>query len=173
MLQKVNGVQSEFKSVGVEQVPFTDTQTVKFRQYYRDIPVYGSVITVEMEQDNTLVSLNSSIGEPTNVDPQASISPKEALETVKKDANYSGYLDVTPNLYYYYHKITSRWRLAYVIKDVLAESDSQENEEVNSLPTYFDYIIDASNGEIIDKLPMTQTINRSPVTRNCQLRFEF
>src|SRR5437879_3109953 len=39
---KVAGVDSEFKSLGVETVPLTGTSVVKFRQQVRGIPVYGS-----------------------------------------------------------------------------------------------------------------------------------
>src|SRR4051812_32993054 len=38
----VDGQAPEFKTLRVEKIPLTGTQTVKFRQYYRGIPVYGA-----------------------------------------------------------------------------------------------------------------------------------
>src|SRR5687767_6562486 len=43
----VQGAEVEFKSLGVEEQPLTGTRTVKFRQQYHKIPVYGSLVTVE------------------------------------------------------------------------------------------------------------------------------
>jgi hypothetical protein len=44
----VQGAEVEFKSLGVEEQPLTGTRTVKFRQQYHKIPVYGSLVTVQM-----------------------------------------------------------------------------------------------------------------------------
>src|SRR5262245_46970847 len=42
--EEVNGEQPEFQSLGTEKLPLTGTQFVKFRQAYRKIPVYGSLV---------------------------------------------------------------------------------------------------------------------------------
>lgn len=165
---EVNGEQAEFKSLGVEQIPFTNTQTVKFRQYYRKIPVYGSIVTVEMDQNNTLVSLNSSVGEPTNVDPVAALSPKDALAVVREDANCTGHLAAMPRLNYYFHNGTSRWRLVYIVEDVPVKPASQPtgDGEHHGLPEFSDYIVDAATGEIVEKLPRSQTMARDAITES-------
>src|SRR5260370_39593930 len=59
---KVGGAGSEFKSLGTETIPLIDTTTVKFRQTYDKIPVYGSRVTVELDNSNEFVSLNSALG---------------------------------------------------------------------------------------------------------------
>ncbi|MFK3602130.1 hypothetical protein RBC47_01220 [Pseudomonas fluorescens] len=74
--------ESQFKVIGTETVPLTDTKTVKFRQTLHDIPVYRSLITVELDENNELVSLNSSLGEPSDVKPVAKISAQEAAASV-------------------------------------------------------------------------------------------
>ncbi|MEW8026921.1 MAG: M4 family metallopeptidase [Candidatus Thiodiazotropha sp.] len=164
----VNGAEAEFKSLGVEQIPFTKTQTVKFRQYYRKIPVYGSIVTVEVDQENSLVSLNSSVGEPANVDNQAAIAPKHALAIIREDANRTGHLDATPRLYYYFDEVASRWRLVYIVEDVFVQAVSPAggDEEAHNLPEFFDYVVDAATGEIVEKLPRTQTMARDPITES-------
>jgi Zn-dependent metalloprotease len=74
-----NGATSQFKTIGTETVPLTGTRTVKFRQTVNDIPVYGSLVTVELDSDNSLVGIDSALGEPEDVDPVATISPATAL----------------------------------------------------------------------------------------------
>ena len=53
----------EFKPVGTETVPLTGTQTVKFRQLYGKVPVYGSLVTVELDNRNCLLGMSSAMGE--------------------------------------------------------------------------------------------------------------
>src|SRR5262245_42582100 len=62
-----DGVVSEFKTIGTETVPLTGTTTVKFRQSVAGIPVYGSLVTVELDENNELVGLDSAVGEPDGV----------------------------------------------------------------------------------------------------------
>src|SRR3954452_25175567 len=101
---EVDGGGAEFKSVGHRNLLLTNSQTVKFRQFYRKIPVYGSLVTVEMDARNRLLSINSALGEPAGVDPVARVAPAAALETVRAAAGYAAGdpLDVQPRLSYYF-----------------------------------------------------------------------
>jgi Zn-dependent metalloprotease len=156
---EVNGQPSEFKSLGVENIPFTGTKTVKLRQYYRKTPVYGSLITVELDQENELVSINSALGDPVNVDVIASISPDHALQVVREAAGYSKqHLDAIPRLNYYYDSDVPRWRLVYIIEDVL-KMGIDNVKEAHPLPEVMDYVIDAHSGKLIRELPRTQTVD--------------
>ncbi|HEV2762353.1 MAG TPA: M4 family metallopeptidase [Pyrinomonadaceae bacterium] len=171
---EVGGDRGEFKSLGgAEQQPLTGTQTVKFRQHYRKIPVYGSLVTVELDEGNKLVSINSGLGEPSNVDPVAKISPASALDVVKERAGYgAGPLDATPRLYYFYDNRSRRWRLVYVTEDVakapsaeelsappspqaLTETVAEAAEPDSRLPEFMDYVVDAHTGELVAELPRT------------------
>ncbi len=161
---EVSGQASEFKCLGVENIPLTNTKTVKFRQYYSKIPVYGSLITVELEQGNELISINSALGDPVNVDPIASISPAQALQTARAEAGYGNkHLNAIPRLNYYYDQDTRRWRLVYIIEDVLKQ-DTEDVEKAHPLPEVMDYVIDAHSGELVCELPRTQTIGEVPFT---------
>ena len=51
----------ESKSLGTETLPLTCNDPVKFRQTYDKIPVYGSLVPVEFDNNNVLVSLNSAL----------------------------------------------------------------------------------------------------------------
>jgi len=87
---EVNGTTSEFKTIGTETVPLTGTRTVKFRQAIGNIPIYGSLVTVELENDNSLVSIDSALGEPHGVDAVASVSPADAAKAYQLVIDRSG-----------------------------------------------------------------------------------
>ena len=82
----VEGGAAEFKPLGHKKLFLTNSQTVKFRQLYRKIPVYGSLITVEMDARHRLLSINSALGSPAGIDAVAKISPAQAVEAVRKAA---------------------------------------------------------------------------------------
>ncbi|NDJ23308.1 hypothetical protein GS682_17035 [Nostoc sp. B(2019)] len=155
---EVNGATCEFRILGTETLPLTKTKTVKFRQTYNKIPVYGSLITIEMDYENELLAVNSSLGEPINVDTIARISPAEALNKVRDLAGYGLQpLEATPRLCYYFDTAVERWRLIYVIEDVRQQS-REKTQTDKHIPLLMDYLIDAHNGEIVAKLPRTPSI---------------
>jgi Zn-dependent metalloprotease len=167
------GEQSDFKLITIEAVPLTGTQSVKFCQYYRRTPVYGSLVVVELDKKNELVSINSALTEPTNVDPVASVSPADALKTVsERSGTDAKTLDATPNLYYYFDREQQKWRLVYITRDVPkmrtnGASDSEEatagvsNRRIQSsrVPMIFDYVIDAHTGELVVELPRSHNVS--------------
>ena len=65
---RMNQEAPEYKSLGVDQIPFTGTRHVKFRQYFHKIPVYGSLVTVELDDRNDFVSINTALGDPANIE---------------------------------------------------------------------------------------------------------
>src|SRR5262245_333754 len=77
---------ADFKSLGAEAVPLTGTTMVKFRQTFNKIPVYGSLVTVEIDRKNQCLGINSSLGTPAGVRHIASISPEKALAVAAKAA---------------------------------------------------------------------------------------
>ena len=145
---------SEFKSLGSETVPLTNTTTVKFRQTFDKIPVYGSLVTVELDDKNECLAINSSLGEPKSVDPIASIAPAEALAAAAKRAGYprGKAPDRTPNLYYYYDRAKGRWALAFIIENMPVKSPGRKGQ---LRPVIKDYVIDAHSGTVLAELPRT------------------
>lgn len=77
---------SEFLRLGTETVPLTNTRTVKFRQTVNKVPIYGSLVTVELDEDNRCLAINSSLG-----------SPKDPLFT-HQDLSALFYLALTQHL---------------------------------------------------------------------------
>ena len=164
---------SEFKLITVEAVPLTGTQMVKFCQYYRRTPVYGSLVAVELDKKNELVSINSTLTEPTNVDPVASVAPAEVLKTVAESSGQDPRkLEATPGVYYYFDREAQRWRLVYITRDVpkvKGAGATLDPEEVTagvsnrrmqsySVPQLFDYVVDAHTGELVVELPRSHNV---------------
>lgn len=151
----------EFKCLGVDQIPFTGSRHVKFRQYRDKIPVYGSLVTVELDGNNSFVSCNSSLGNPFNVDPVAAFSPAAILKKVRRMAGYADQaLQAQPRLNFYYDARATRWRLVYIVEDVLRmkSRDPSSKDGIAALPEMSDFILDAHTGELVDELPRTQTM---------------
>src|SRR5215471_12083145 len=110
---------TDFKSLGTEAIPLTGTVTVKFRQRLNKIPIYGSLVTVELGKDNSLIGMNSAIGEPTGVSSVAKVSPADATATVMKYGNSKKDLtNIVPRVYFYYDQGIAKWRLVYILEDV-------------------------------------------------------
>jgi Zn-dependent metalloprotease len=152
---KVGGDESTFKSLGVETVPLTGTTVVKFRQQVKGIPVYGSLVSVELDDNNDMVSLNSSIAKPNLPSYVAKVSPQDALKKVAAEAGYGRQLpDSTPALNLYLD-LKGKWHLAYVVEDVRSRQKSK-SEDRNS-PLVYDYIVDAFSGSVVAELPRTPT----------------
>lgn len=159
----VDGGAAEFKTLGHKKLFLTNSQTVKFRQLYRKIPVYGSLITVEMDARNHLLSINSALGSPAGVDAVAKVSPADAVEAIRKAAGWGAEpLDVQPRLFYYFDiggaggaGGAGAWHLAYIAENVPQRQGEEEGD--HHLPQVFDYVVDAHTGELIAALPRTQT----------------
>jgi Zn-dependent metalloprotease len=154
------GAVSDFKAVSTETVPLTGTRTVKFRQTLNGVPVYGTLVTVELDQDNSLVSLDSSLGQP-DVDPVASVSPADAVAAAGRHPGFKSSLEgIVPQLHYWYDPAASKWRLVYILENVrvAVDQETMSDEDRNSglePPRYVDYIVDAHEGAVVSVAPRT------------------
>jgi len=130
---------------------------VKFAQYYRTIPVYGSLVTVELDADNSLLAISTAVGAPNEVSAVATVSPAEALAVIGETAAAAE----PPKLYFYYdsHLTEPRWRLVYIARDVPHAAGAEHS--VNA-PDLSDYVIDAHDGTLVARLPRTQSVTWSP-----------
>ena len=118
---KLEQTLSDFRSLGSEEMPLTRTTLIKFRQEFNKIPVYGSLVSVELDKNNECLAINSSLGVPSGVNHVASVSPADALKVVAKAAGQSfKSLHQTPRLYYYFNQNAEKWCLAYIIEDAPA-----------------------------------------------------
>lgn len=153
------GIESTFKSLGVETVPLTGTRVVKFRQQLRGIPVYGSLISVELDESNEMISLNSNLATPDVPSFVAKVSPHDALKRAAAEAGYGRELpEVTPVLNLYLdHK--SKWHLAYIVEHVRIRKEPKARGAGHGhVPLVFDYVIDALTGSLVAALPRTPSM---------------
>ena len=154
---KAPQVESDFKSLGAEAISLTGTTAVKFRQTFHKIPVYGSLVTVEVDEKNALLGINSALGTPSKVPSIAKVAPAAALaKAAKASGQPAKRLSSTPILYYYFHRSDSSWRLAYIIEDVpQAKRTQMKGRGADS--SRKDFVIDAMSGEVLAALPRTPT----------------
>ncbi|MGZ9273577.1 MAG: M4 family metallopeptidase [Nitrospira sp.] len=149
---------SEFKSLGSEAMPLTGTILVKFRQQFNQIPVYGSLVTVELDKNNECLAINSSLGVPSGVNHQASVSPADALKVAAKASGQTvKSLKQTPRLYYYFDQNAGKWCLAYIIEDVPKRDRTISKTGIIESPLK-DYIVDAHSGKLLADLPRLNTM---------------
>ena len=150
-------VPSEFKSLDTETIPLTGTTMVKFRQYFSKIPVYGSLVTVELDDANKLLGINSALGTPQSVSPVARISPAEAVKAVKAYPGHAKDLDkIVPRLNYYFDRVASKWRLVFILEDVPVVAKTKVRS-----PVLMDYVVDAHTGKVVTEIPRTPHGRRS------------
>ena len=155
------GTTSQFTSLGASEVPLTRTRTVKFRQTMGDIPIYGSLVTVELDQDNDLVSIDSALGEPEGVSSEPAISADDAVAAAAAHPGYHPRLaNVSPQLQYYFDRSGPRWRLVYIVADVPVEVDPETQDSDDRAanlepPRFLDYVVDAHDGSMVAVLPRT------------------
>ena len=160
-----DGATSRFRTISTETVPLTGTRTVKFRQTLHDIPVYGSLVTVELDADNGLVGIDSALGNPEGVDPVAALAPAQAVAAAGAAPDgYTPVLDgVVPRLSYYFDTRASRWHLAYILEDVPVTLDRAaepggDRESDLEPPRFVDYVVDAHDGQVVAVLPRTPSM---------------
>jgi Zn-dependent metalloprotease len=151
---KVDDEESDFRSLGVETVPLTGTVIVKFRQQIKGIPVFGSLVSVELDDHNEVISLNASMAKPNLGSYVARMSPLDALKKIAAVAGYGRQLpDGVPtlNLFLDYKR---KWRLAYIVEDVRVGNMGKASP-AKQIPLVFDYVVDALNGALVAQLPRT------------------
>jgi len=147
---ELDGAASEFKSLGTESIPLTGTRIVKFRQYFHKIPVYGSLVTVELDEKNECLSINSALGTPSGVNPIAKVSPNDALEVAQKEAAFGKRLpEAAPRLHFYFDQSRGKWLLAYIIENVPIKDASETGTFL------MDFVVDAHTGKLVTRLPRT------------------
>jgi Zn-dependent metalloprotease len=155
---KVDGDDSDFRSLGVETVPLTGTVIVKFRQQIKGIPVFGSLVCVELDRNNEVVSLNSSMATPDVASYVARISPYDALKKIAAVAGYGRKLpEGVPALHLFLdHK--RKWHLAYIVEDVRSRKTGKASQAKQQMPLVLDYVVDALSGAVVAELPRTPTV---------------
>jgi Zn-dependent metalloprotease len=154
----------ELASIGTFDEPLTKTKFVKFQQRLQNVPIFGSVATVEMDSSNNLVSISTETGAP-NVSAQPQVSADRAAATVATAAGFSdpSQLGVTPQLVFY-NSNGEAWYLAYIFPGVPTQGAGGAPLAIvpdDDVVAVNDYFVDAASGNVIAKVPAVWTIDES------------
>lgn len=161
------GGTTDFLRLGVETIAVTETVIVKFRQAFNRIPVYGSLVSVELDGANNLLALHSNLGDPDGLSPIAKVAPAEAVALVKAHpAHKADPAGITPQLSYWYDQRRSRWHLAYILENVPVAPAGRARAGAASggrggRPSpleVVDYVVDAHRARVLATLPRTAEV---------------
>lgn len=165
------GSDSELELIDKFKSQFTETDTFKYRQSYKGIPIYGSSVIVEIDEEEEAATVYSS-----SVDSIAAIDldppSKDKLEKIKSfylkkwiesswEENIKGYslkdIDLNPTLYYYYDPQEEKWRLVYITNICKDKAAICKDKAAPKLQELTDYVVDITEKRVIDRLPWIKT----------------
>jgi large subunit ribosomal protein L27 len=144
----------EFRKQGIKTFKRNGMTSVKFRQCYSSIPLYGSLAIVDLSKERELLAVNLVIAEPLVVEVVCKLEANQVLEVVREDSGHISHEHFTkPNLYFFNNLELGRWVLVYIVPNVI-KRNQVENDGL--MPEVVDYVVDASTGNIIEEIPRTQ-----------------
>src|SRR5262249_16239999 len=117
---------------------------------------FGSLVSVELDEHNELVSLNSSIAEPNLRSYVARISAYRVLKKIAAIAGYGRELPRGIPKLNLYRERRGKWHLTYIVEDV--RSRKKGRTTVKDFRLVHDYVVDAITGAVVAELPRTPTI---------------
>src|SRR5579859_1650219 len=150
---------TDLKSIGSEGQPLTGTTTVKFYQRYHKIPIYGSLITVELDEpSHAFLAIHGALATPGALDSTARISPRQAEQVINQYGGTLTPMAAPPRLYYYFDpRPPTAWRLVYLAEDVAQRAAAIGPPDGTRPSALMDYVVDAHSGDFVAVLPRTQT----------------
>ncbi|MDJ0799121.1 MAG: hypothetical protein QNJ51_20260 [Calothrix sp. MO_167.B12] len=152
---------SEFECLGTQEIRFTHTQLVKYQQKYNGIPVYGAQVTVEVDDENELLSINSMIADSIDtVSPEPKIKQEKDIKAAIWEQTGHDLTEISINctLYYYFDSKGQEWRLVYLVGRKLNQMNAPVKFEL--MPEMVDYLVDAHRGDWVSQLPRVKTLKK-------------
>lgn len=150
----------EFKEQDTRVFRRTGTRTVRFRQYYREVPLYGSLATVELGQNRELISVNSVIAESFSLSPNPQVKEAQVLEMIAEISGSPMELEQNkPRLYFYFDTNDSAgWKLVFIIQSVVKRITNHDGIMLSTVavPEVVDYVVDANDGRLVAEIARTQ-----------------
>jgi Zn-dependent metalloprotease len=134
-----------------------DSTVVKFTHKYKDIPIYGSSVSVEIDQNSEPLGFSATLPiDSVYISPLKIREKQEILDVV---LSKTGVQKIDPeweescSLNWYFNKKNQEWQLVYIVKCVI---DGDYDDKASMFPDIVDYVIDANNGEYITKIYRSQ-----------------
>lgn len=170
-LSEVSTQETKLESIAIETWKLANTHTIKFHQKYKDIPVYGAQVNVEIDEENELLAINSTIGIPINdIDKKPRIKLNELKDLIQKKTNNDDFKnsDLTFTLYYYFDSTQyqdkdnnsqdGQWRLVYLVQNQIKMDKIDDPKMFQPIQKMVDYVVDAHTGELVSELSRLKTI---------------
>jgi bacillolysin len=171
---KVRGLAAENMAKAVPDVqmtsrqhtPLTQTRLVRFDQTMGSIPIFGSRLNVEMDENRELLNVVGEVAHVTGVSTLPSLSAQDALKRIESYCNLDeGALQsrvLPPKLKFFYEDEKDVWHLAYFFEKLPAapkgfiESATDRKSHVHMFGVsprlrnpLLNYLIDAHDGIIL------------------------
>jgi large subunit ribosomal protein L27 len=143
----------DFRCYGHKVFSRSKTIAYRFQQYHKNIPLYGSLITVELDGKHELITVNAVIADPQEVETDAKTTDQHALRKVRKLTQRppeSLNRDLDLSLYF----ANEQWNLVFIVMDV--DKLQIPQQKVHVAPEVVDYVISAINGEVLAEIPRSQ-----------------
>lgn len=160
-----------FKELKSEFDPLTEVHFVKFRQLIDKVPVYGSFVSMAVDEDRNILNFNSTLKRDPGNKIMALVSSGQAFEIIRPLVALTT-TPTVPELNYFYNDTLQNWHLVYMFKDMMMargdrpiqseptneqNGDHEHSHGTDNSPVIMDVLVDALTGEIIEMLSRVET----------------
>lgn len=160
-----------FKELKSEFDPLTEVHFVKFRQLIDEVPVYGSFVSMAVDEDRNILNFNSTLKRDPGNKIMARVSSGQASEIIRPLVAETTSPTI-PKLNYFYSDARQTWYLVYMFKDMLMKrnarparhepkneqnDDHQHSHGPDSSPVIMDVVVDSLTGEVLEMLSRVET----------------
>jgi bacillolysin len=151
----------------VQEQALTKTRVVRFQQTQSSIPIFGSNVIVELDENRNFIGSAGDVASIKGVSPHAKLSPAQALRRIAKFAGAKpGAVKgvAAPELTFFHQDETDTWYLAYLCQKVPVSPPGGPDEAglreiarqghgfgLSPRLTHpeFDYLVEAHDGAIL------------------------
>jgi bacillolysin len=176
-------VAPDARVVGKEDSPLTNTRLVRLEQTQSSIPIFGSRIIVELDQNRELVDVEADLAEIEGVSPIAALSPGEALKQI---AAWTGVEETSletvqpPELMFYHDDEQDAWHLVWFFRkvpaapaDFLASAAKRKRRGLGRglsrklRHPLLNYLVDAHDGTVLFSYSATALLHAPDIPSKC------
>jgi bacillolysin len=174
------------RMISSRHLPLTATRLVQFDQTKDSIPIFGSLLNVEMDENRELLGVNGEVTSVIGVSSIPSLSVLDALKRIESLSNIEeGSLQEKvqpPELRFFYEEDKESWHLAYLFKKVPAapkefieSATSRKSHEQRfgksprAMNPLLNFLVDAHDGRILLYYSATPLIGIPSKCKGCDV----
>jgi bacillolysin/neutral peptidase B len=166
-------VMPEMRMRGTQPVPSSTDMLVTFDQTVSSIPIFGSRVAVQIDENRELVQIGGDMAHVDGVSPVATLSPIDALARIAAlaEVDPAALKDVAPPALTFFHDDDDgTWHLAYLCAnvpaappDLLKELAEDRGHGLGASPRQrhprLHYLVDAHDGRVLFYYSAAPTID--------------